>query len=195
MYRTVLLVGLLPVPAYGAGECAAPQDALAKLEGYLTYMSSRGLWSPGAKRFSFAQADGDALFLQRELPQRFDEKLRLVYVFRKGSHLMVNSCPNNPQWTECAEKDFQDFIHAPANTPKPRIGPTCDLTVTVPQWRPSPNSPLKTRLASEVLQELMQYGYINPREVYVRDFNVADPELDFYIIDRVGERQPSGLLL
>jgi hypothetical protein len=62
----------------------------------------------------------------------------------------------------------------------------------VPAWHASPDNPLKRKLASEVLQELVHFGYRNPREVYVRDFNVADPELDFYVVDREGNGNIQG---
>ena len=192
MDRTLLLVGLLPILAYGADECAAPPDALAKLKAYLSYETRGRLWGPGTKRFSLAEADGTALFLQYEVPKYYDETQGFVYAFRKGSRLLVAGCPNNPQWTKCAENDFREFIHQPPRTPERPIGPTCDLSITVPEWRPSPDSPLKRRLASEVLQELMEYGYTNPREVYVRDFNVGDPELDVYIVDQDGKGNLQG---
>ncbi|HEY6328257.1 MAG TPA: hypothetical protein VI756_02895 [Blastocatellia bacterium] len=38
----------------------------------------------------------------------------------------------------------------------------------------------------------MEYGVVNPREVYVRDFNVSDPELAFYIVDREGKGNLQG---
>jgi hypothetical protein len=57
-------------------------------------------------------------------------------------------------------------------------------------WRPGPDSTFKRRLASEALKELMTYRVENPREVYVRNFNVADPELDF--VDRDGKDNLQG---
>ena len=60
---------------------------------------------------------------------------------------------------------------------------------------PESGQPPKRRLASEVLQELSEFGYGNPRKVYVGDFNVADPELNFYIIDREGADSIQGARL
>jgi hypothetical protein len=195
MLNILLLIAIIQVFAYGAPDCTPPPDAVAKLRGYLSYMSREGLWSPGAKHFSLAEADGDALFLQHEVPQHFDETQRFVYAFRKGNRLLAAGCPADPEWTKCAEKDFRELIHEPASSLQGPVGAACDLTITVPAWRPSPDSPFKRSLASEVLQELMEYGAINPREVYVRDFNVADPELDFYIIDREGKDDLQGCTL
>jgi hypothetical protein len=139
----VLLIALVPGFASGAPGCAPPTDALAKLKAYLSYESGVGFGRPGAKRFSFAAADGDALFLQHEVPQYYDETQRFIYFFRKGSPLLVAGCPANAQWMRCAERAFRDSIHEPANTPEPPAGPTCELSVTVPEWRPSPDSPFK----------------------------------------------------
>ena len=38
----------------------------------------------------------------------------------------------------------------------------------------------------------MNYGYSDPREVYVRDFNLSGPELDFYVIDQTGNGSVQG---
>lgn len=37
-----------------------------------------------------------------------------------------------------------------------------------------------------MLQELLNFGLRNPKKVYVRNFNVNDPDLWFYIVDANG---------
>ena len=32
-------------------------------------------------------------------------------------------------------------------------------------------------------EELLGFGYTDPKEIYARDFNLDDPEIDFYIVD------------
>lgn len=58
-------------------------------------------------------------------------------------------------------------------------------------WHPSPDSPLKRRLAAELLKEIMPPG-LNLKAVYVRDFNVDDPDLLFYYIDAAGHGSLQG---
>jgi hypothetical protein len=187
MINMMILIALVPVLAYGAPNCTAPLDALAKVKSYISYESRAGLWGRGPEHFSFATSDGDALFLQQEVRPYYDKAQRFVYAFRQGNRLVVTGCPNNSQWTRCAEKQLREAIHKPADTPERLAGPVCDLSFTIPVWHPSPDGPLKRRLAASVLQELMEYGYVDPMEVYVRDFSVSDPELDFYIVDREGK--------
>jgi len=187
--RDLLLLVVLARIVYGA-DCTPPADALIKLRAYLSY-ANRSEGSPALRHFSFAQAGGDTLFLQREVPKYFDPSRPVVYGFRKGHNLMMGSCPKDPRWASCAEKELLEFIHQPTTT-TPATGPVCELSVMVPAWHTSPDSALKRKLASEVLQELIQFGYRSPREVYVRDFNVADPELDFYIVDREGNGNIQG---
>jgi hypothetical protein len=188
-----LLVGLFAIVAYGASDCLPPPNALASLKDYLAYSADRRGDRPSVELFSFATADGDALFLQHEVPRYFDKTQRFVYVFREGHPLFQTSCPADPKWRECAEKSFRDLMPAAAGDDEARTaGSSCDLSVMIPKWHPSADSPLKRKLASEVLQELMRFGWEHPKEVYVRDFNIHDPDLDFYIIDAEGKENIQG---
>jgi len=192
MYRPLLLGILCRVLLFGNDSCPAPPDAITKLAAYLSFGTRDGRWTPGMKSFAFAQVQDDALFLQHELPKYFDPSRRPVYAFRKGSRIFTATCPNNSQWPKCVEEYYRKFLHAPPNPAERPVPTSCELSVAVPKWRASPDSPLKTRLASEIIQELFGYGYENPKQVYVRDFNVADPELEFYIVDRNGKDEFQG---
>jgi len=192
MLRGLALIASGPVLALCAQDCAAPPDAVAQLKAYLSYESSVSFGAPGPRRFSFAPAGGDALFLQHGAPGSFRGAQRLVYVSRKGRPLLVAGCPSDTPWTKCAEDELRNVTHDPADPRDRPIGPACELSVTVPEWRPSADSDLKRALASEALQELFEFGYANPRAVYVRDFNVADPELDFYVVGAEGNESLQG---
>jgi len=94
---------------------------------------------------------------------------------------------------ECAQEALLGLTRGAAAAARERtVKGSCDLLVTIPKWHPSPDSSLKRRLASEVLQELMNFGWERPKEVYVGDFNVHDPEMDFYIVDADGKENIQG---
>lgn len=188
--RFFLLCMQIELTRFGAPDCAPPADAIAHLDAYLSYQTGIGIGNPGMKKFSVTLYDGDTLFLQRELPPYFTEPL--VYVFRNGRSLFVTSCPKNAEWAACAERRFRASTHEPADTAGYRLTAVCDVSVTVEKWRPSPDTPAKRRIASDVLAELMKFGVTKPTAVYVRDFNLNDPELEFYIVGANGQREVQG---
>lgn len=66
------------------------------------------------------------------------------------------------------------------------------LTLVVPAWAPSPNNEQKQRLAAELLKELHAEQAPRPKVVYARDFNLSDPEIDFYVVDADGTEEFRG---
>lgn len=144
MQHGLLLIALAPALAYGARDCVAPPAALFKLKAYLSYESSINTGSHGERQFSFVLADDEALFLQHEVPPNFDATKRLVYVFREGRPLLGTSCPANSGWIQCAQSQFENFArHPDANAPVLPATRSCDLRITIPKWRPSPNDAYK----------------------------------------------------
>jgi len=90
--------------------------------------------------------------------------------------------------------------------PEPVTTTSCDFEVKIPNWTPSPDNAKKRQIASEVLQELLTDSQtdsgsttsgdaqakrvvIEPRvrgqlrSVYIRDFNLNDPEVHVYFED------------
>jgi hypothetical protein len=58
-------------------------------------------------------------------------------------------------------------------------------------WKPSPDGRGKRILAAQILRELQEFGYSDVKAVFTRDFNIEDPEIDFYI---VGPRNEADFL-
>ena len=91
--------------------------------------------------------------------------------------------------------------------PEPVNTPSCDFEVEVAKWTPSPDDEKKREVAAEILKELLEDPQpdssstpasgdtrsarvvIEPRErgelrrVYIRDFNLNDPEVHVYFED------------
>lgn len=190
MKQFCLLFGLAPVLLYGASDCVAPVGAVSKLKAYLSYQNPHG----GVLRFSFAQIAGDSLFRRYGVPKYFDPAHPLIYTYREGVGVTVDSCPVD-SWMQCAEKRLEERAHARglsdnAAGQSPGAERACNLSITIPVWFPSPDGPLKRKVAAELLKE------INPdddfRAVYVRDFNVEDPDVMFYYIDAEGTDSVQG---
>jgi len=115
----------------------------------------------------------------------------MVYVFREGERLLANSCPVDANWTICAQQSFASFSHSKKQESY-SAEPTCDLVVNVPKWSPTPNGPRKREVASRVLHELIELTGSAPRAVFVRDFNVNDPELQFLIVGANADETVQG---
>lgn len=188
MKRPCLLFGLAASLLYGAGGCVAPVAAVTKLKAYLSYQNPRG----GMLRFSFAQIGGDVLFRRYGVPKYFDPAQPLVYSYREGAGVRVDSCPAD-SWMQCAENRLEERARAQglSSHTDGRTGRNCHLSITFPAWRPSPDTPLKRKLAAELLNEIMPPDS-DFKAVYVRDFNLNDPDLLFYYIDSEGRDSFQG---
>jgi hypothetical protein len=184
--RIMLLACLLALlQGRSPAQCTVPSVTGLKLEAYMSYESHVGLGRAGDRNFSFSPIEGGGgLFLDHELPPYFDPDQRLVYIVRSGAPVDASSCPAGPEWTKCAARE--------AGLKDSEVGSVCEASLGVPQWRPSPESPAKRSLALEVLQELMKFGYENPKAVYAADFNIDDPELLLDIVDRDGRDHLQG---
>lgn len=189
----ISLVLSVLIPSIAFGSCPVPKMALEKLRAYLSYESSFPSGVRGELSFDFALAGREALFLQHRVPPHFDTSARPVYVYMEGVPLLATSCQSNSDWTLCAQQMFRDYAHNEAVEQQILpIKQTCTLPVTVPKWHPSPNGTQKRKLAMELLQEVEQFGYSSPEQVYMRDFNIDDPELEFYIVDPAREQAVQG---
>ncbi len=46
--------------------------------------------------------------------------------------------------------------------------------------------------AQQILQELRDFGYDDAKTIYIRDFNVNDPEIRAYVVTRSGQSDFQG---
>jgi hypothetical protein len=203
--RTSVFLALMPFLVYGAGDCLPPPAKVSKLKAYLSYRSRWGVGRPGPRRFSFAAVGDSGLFLQREAEPYAAPGDRVVYSMQDGSPVITMGCQADSTWTQCGLKALRESLKAlgplamTTETPSVVSGgpavPTCDLLITVPKWHPSPDSALKRKLASEVLQEVLtSFFVVQPKSVYAGNFNVDDPDLTFYIVDAEGHDDFQGCL-
>jgi len=192
MIRQVIILAFASASAYGA-QCTPPPPVLDRLSGYLSYEGTLGFITNGQNKFSFASAGDKELFLQYGTSRYVSGAMRRVYVVTYGKPVFATPCPPGSNWARCALDSFQGFYgQKGAGTRAIPVGRTCDLFITVPRWRPSPNDATKRKLASEVLQELEKFGYGHARTIYVRDFNINDPQLQFFIVDQNGQQVVQG---
>jgi hypothetical protein len=110
-------------------------------------------------RFSFASIGGDALFRRYGVPQHFDPAQPLVYTYRDGLSVTVDSCPFD-SWMQCGEERVEERArsHGLSNRVAGQgteVERSCDMSITIPVWHPSPDGSLKRRLAAELLNEIM----------------------------------------
>jgi hypothetical protein len=81
---------------------------------------------------------------------------------------------------------LRDSQHTEISAAQPLKEPACELILEVPAWRSSADDSKKRKLAADVLKELQQFGYAEAKVIYIRDFNIDDPDIWAYIIAQDG---------
>ena len=127
-----------------------------------------------------------------------DPSILPVFIYQGALRLLGINCPSGPTWVNCVAEWVQNphkdegkvvYGNEPPTytTPAPKERP-CEFTLEVPVWKPSPDNELKRKLAAEILQEIQAFwGTSGTKAIYIRDFNVDDPEIEAYIINTTEE--------
>jgi hypothetical protein len=201
--QTPLLILLVGIPALGASECTPPPAAVAELKAYLSYVNGLESARSVSEPFTVLNVDGRTFFRLDAPPPGYVPDQRPVYVYDPPRR-MPNSltCPADATWVNCVG----DWLAAPASPlivsgdEKPRFRgeapkePTCEFTLDVPAWEPSPDNQQKRKLAAELLQELRDSNS-GAEAIYVRDFNTQDPDIWAYVINGDGSPAVQGCFL
>jgi len=205
MMRLMLLaVSLALAPVSAAAQCAPPEAAVRRLKSTVAYENGFGLNRAVRQPFSVLKIGDRVYFRHNNPPPHYDPRSRPVYVYGPGRGFDALNCPAGPTWVNCVAEWAQNpgkdagivvYGNEPAPTytrgvPKER---PCEFTLDVPVWLPSPDSELKKKVAGEILHEILAYRRVSgTKAVYVRDFNVEDPEVEVYVIDTTGESEVLG---
>lgn len=115
-------------------------------------------------------------FYVREKLNGFIPSVRMAYLFTQDGLNGGGTCPAEKHWKECVER-FAGLEFANYSTQ------TCALTVEVQAmaaWAPSPDDPVKRRLAAEIRKEV-ESKWQGVQEIVIRDFNLKDPQLTIYL--------------
>src|SRR5437016_13969819 len=96
----------------------------------------------------------------------------------------TNNCPTRPTWVNCVAGMAQGLGQV--------RGPACEFTLDVPVWHPSPDDAAKKGVAGEIFQEVQGFGGPDAKAIYIRDFNLNDPEIEIYVIHTNGEPEFLG---
>ena len=187
---------MLSVAGSCAAQCTAPETARAELDAYLAWENGLRSNLKHTVPFSVLEIGRCTFFRANKLPKYFDPALRPAYLFVPGQPVLTPSSPAGDAWVSWAA----EFLRDPGNFPLLRSPQCagevpkqpCDLTVEVGPWKPSPDGPEKRKVAGEILKELRAYGYTEVKEAYVRDFNLHDPDIWFYIVQPRGETALEG---
>ena len=174
--------------ALGSPMCAPPEAAVAQLRAYFAYQNSFFRNRSVQQRFSVLRIGDQVFFRHNNPPPYTDPSLSPIYIYRPGHRIDTNNCPTGPGWVNC--------VADLARNPGRPDGPACEFTLEVPAWKPSPDNELKQKLASEILQEIQAFGGSSgTKAIYIRDFNVDDPEIEAYIINTTAEPEFLGCSL
>ncbi len=202
--KTVALILVLACAAAGHDSgCSPPPAVVARLAVVFRYENGLGSNEPHQERFSFTKVGDRSYLRQNTVPRYYDPMLRPVWIFDASAEVSGPgaNCPLDPSWIDCAV-----YLGKHANEPLPVVqgneelhypaagghAPVCEFTLDVPKWEPSPDSPEKRTVASELLSEFKSFGYGDAREIVIRDFNLGDPEITAYITEADGTHQFQG---
>jgi hypothetical protein len=125
------------------------------------------------------------------VPPDYPPGLRPIYIYRPSGKLFGANCPI-ATWVECTANAIKKEGGVVPSTGSP----ACEFTLEVPPWQPTPNSPRKKEFASKLLREIRDWtGIQDPKVVYVRDFNLLDPDIWIYVISKQDEERFLGCKL
>lgn len=115
-------------------------------------------------------------FYVREPLLGFTPSVRIAYLFVAGEIAGGGTCPAETDWIKCVE-EFSGEIGTRGT------GRTCKTSLDLrklPTWAPSPDSPMKQRVAAELRSEI-EAKWKGVQEIVIRDFNVRDPHITIYL--------------
>jgi hypothetical protein len=190
--QSVFLALLLGLRSMVAAQCSPPKAAVAELKAYLTYENGLGANKPRSETFSVLEIGNRVFFrLNRRLPD-FASGDRPVYVYDPAERTRGSlTCPANATWVNCVG----DWVRNPQGSSevvtggqKPHYsgeapkGPTCEFRLQIPEWKPSPDDQEKMKVATELSQEIRSFVDSDAKAIYIRDFNIHDPDIWAYTI-------------
>jgi hypothetical protein len=192
--KTKTLLSVLPclTVLYGASECPPTREEMAPLKAELRYQNGLHQNRPSVKQFMVTWIGDTTIFRSESIEPQTNPSDRLIYVVSKSRILDATSCPADATWLNCVAQWLKNPNAGPPYNAEVREGPICKVNLAVPKWIPSPNSELKRRIVAELLTELHSGQPPLPRAVYARDFNLDDPEINFYILDYNGAVELRG---
>lgn len=193
MKITAISILLLGLRAAQAEDCTLPEAAKSCLKTYLAYLNGLGNNKARSEVFTGLKIGDHVFFRLMHPPAGYAPGYTEVYIYVPQRRLDVISCPANATWVNCVA----DWVRNPqggivsgsekghSTAAAPNVS-TCEFTLQVPAWKPSAEDERKKKLAAEILQELRDFNYNDARAVYIRDFNLDDPDIWIYVITREG---------
>jgi|SRR5579883_664959 hypothetical protein len=188
--RAIFVFACVALKAYGAQACPPPSAAIAEVRAYLSYENGLGKGGPQQDQFTSLTVGDRTFFRLNTPPPDFAADSRPVYVYEPGKEMRgYLTCPPDAAWISCVADWLRSTQTAIVSRGEQLKGPTCELTVDVPAWRPSPDNRQKRELAGDLLKEIRGFGYADAKAIYIRDFNVNDPDIWAYIITHSGNSE------
>jgi hypothetical protein len=218
LFITLAVASLKSVASKAAAPCNVPGQAIAQMASIAAYQYRDDPAKPKKESYS-AVLIGQWWFFRSNDPQDSDSQgLHTVSKYEDGKLDSVPDlrCPADASWVNCAAA-WNPYSFLPANSPmaalknkkpEPINAQACDFDVPVTKWTASTDNGTKKRIASEILNELVEDPkpddnsstpvssntralrvVVQPRErgklrrVYLRDFNLNDPEVHVYFED------------
>lgn len=181
---TRVLLLLCVLTPYCAGACLPPAPALEKLKAYLVYENGLGKNDPKVDSFNMLPM-GDWLFFRLETSPTGDAAERTpVYAYRPSAGIDTFSCRPH-DWQNCVREYARSAEGREAvqeRSSAQTTVQTCQFTLSVPPWMPSPDDAAKRKVAAEILGEVRKSLAVSrPKTIWLRDFNLDDPEIWMYI--------------
>ncbi|MBZ5586751.1 MAG: hypothetical protein LAQ30_32105 [Acidobacteriia bacterium] len=112
----------------------------------------------------------------------FAPNIRMAYLFGEDGLQGGGTCPIEKDWRMCtAGSAGAEYATNVVQACTAQI----DLR-TIPAWVPSPDDQQKRQVAAQLRREI-EAEWPNAQEIVVRDFNLQDPQITFYVKTPEGE--------
>jgi hypothetical protein len=121
-------------------------------------------------------------FYVREQLKDYTSPVRMSYIFDVDGPRGGGTCPITKDWRQCIAEfaaDAQDALPATICYAELDVG-------SILPWQPTPDSPTKRQIASELSREIEQQ-WPGVLEIVIRDFNLKDSEITMYLKMRDGD--------
>ena len=193
MRRQVLLLApLLGLRSMVAAQCSPPKAAMAELKAYLKYENGLGAKKPRSEKFLALKIGNRVFFRLNRRQLEFAPGDRPVYVYDPPERMRGSlTCPANATCVNCVG----DWVRNPQGSSEVVTGdqkphyrgeapkePTCEFRLDIPEWKPSPDDEEKIKVANELSREIRSFVDSDAKAIYIRDFNIHDPDIWAYTI-------------
>lgn len=203
IWNTILMIAMAAAMYPGRSKSAAPTCAptpalIEKLRTQYTKLN-RVTWKEEHLIEHFSMVNAGTLTFVRHNNDPNEERHHPVSVYEGAEEIGSVICADDEDWVDCAlnaqpyhYREDSIYRYQKGSIVTRASGPPCDFDIRLPEWKPSPDTLGKRRIAAAVLQQFTFGKTDDLKSAYVRDFNLSDTGLDIYFLYKNGQVMVQG---